>query len=185
MLLRGLHRFDDQPGRRVAERGEDAARMKPARAAPSEEVVPIEVPGLELAGGGVPAIRNAHGAAHAETALGEIQAVPHRSAHAVIRNPADERGVHPSLQDEILQQSPHVVVGKSRADRRLQSKATAKTSGDVIFAAALPCLEFARRAHASFAGIKPQHDFTQRDQVVAAGTRRFDLERGHARDLFG
>ena len=68
----------DELGRGVAQRGEDAAGVQPARAELAEDVVPVEIARLELAGGGVAAVRNADRAAHAEAALGEVQAVAHR-----------------------------------------------------------------------------------------------------------
>ena len=81
-----LDGLDDELRRGVAQRGEDAAGVQPAHAELAEDVVPIEIARLELAGGGVAAIGNAHRAAHAEAALGEIQAVAHRAAHAVERH---------------------------------------------------------------------------------------------------
>ena len=53
----------------------------------AEDVVPVEIAGLELAGGGVAAVGNAHRAAHAEAALGEIQAVARDAPDAVERAP--------------------------------------------------------------------------------------------------
>ena len=76
-LLGRLDRLDDELRRGVAQRGEDAAGVEPAHAELAEDVVPVEIAGLELAGGGVAAVGNAHRAAHAEAALGEIQAVAH------------------------------------------------------------------------------------------------------------
>ena len=73
-------------GVRVAQRGENAAGVQPARADLAENVVPVEIAGLELAGGGIAAVGNAHRAAHAEAALGEIQAVADGAAHAVKRH---------------------------------------------------------------------------------------------------
>ena len=57
----------------------------------------------------------------------------------------------------------------------LQAEAPPQAAGDVVFAAAFPDLELARGAHAPFAGVQPQHDLPQRDQVVFAGAVRFDV----------
>src|SRR6266581_7810520 len=46
----GLHGFDHELRRGIAERGEDAARVQPARAELAKNMVPIEVARLELAG---------------------------------------------------------------------------------------------------------------------------------------
>ena len=105
-------------GVRVAQRRENAAGVQPAHADLAEDVVPIEITGFELAGGGIATVRNAHRAAHAETALGEIQPVADRAAHAVERHPLDEVRVHAALQNEILQQPADVVVGERGGTRR-------------------------------------------------------------------
>ena len=132
-------------------------------------------PGFELAGRGVAAIRNAHRAAHAEAALGEVESVAHGPADAVEWTPLDERSVHAALQNKIFDQPAHVIVGKRSADRRLQAEAAAQSARDVVFAAAFPDFEFARRAHAAFARIEPEHDFAESNQVVLARTGRFDV----------
>src|SRR5690606_15545884 len=75
MPVGGLHGFDGEFGGRGGERGENPAGMEPAHAEFPEDVVPVEVAGLELRGGGVAAIGIADGAPHAETALGEIEPV--------------------------------------------------------------------------------------------------------------
>ena len=132
-----------------------AAKMPPvcSQRTPSlaEDVVPIEIAGLELAGGGMAAVGNAHRAAHAETALGEIQPVAHRAAHAVERHPLDEFRVHAALQNKILDEPADVVVGERGADGGLEAEAAAQAAGDVVFAAAFPGLEFAGRADAALA----------------------------------
>ena len=142
--------------------------MQPARAGLAEEGVPVEIAGLELAGGGIAAIGNAHRAANAVTALGEVQPVAHRAAHAVKRQPFDEFRVHTALQNKILDEPADVVVGERRADGGLEAEAASQAARNIVFAAALPGLEFAGGADAAFAGVEPQHDFAQRNQVVFA-----------------
>jgi len=127
----------------------------------------------------VAAVGNPHRAPHAETALGEVQPVTHGAPHAVKRHPLDELGAHPALQDKILQQPPHVIIGKGGADGGPEAKAAPQPAHDVILAAAFPHFELPRRAHAPFARVQPQHDFTQRDQIVFARTFRFDIQDGH------
>ena len=53
--LRGLHPLDDELGRRLGERGEDAAGVEPAHAA-GEDRLPVEVAGLEQRAGLVGAV---------------------------------------------------------------------------------------------------------------------------------
>ena len=164
-----LDGFDDQERGGVAEGGEDAAGVQPARAEFAEDVVPVEIAGLELAGGGMAAVGNADRAANAEAALGEVQAVADGAAHAVEGRPFDEFGVHAALQNEILEQTADFVVGKGGGDGGLQPEAAAQAAGDVVFAAAFPDLELAGAADAAFAGVEAEHDFAEGEQVVFAG----------------
>src|SRR6266516_1739889 len=63
VLLGFLDAFNHQRWRGVAERGEDTAGVKPAHSQLAKDVVPIEVARLELARGGIAAVRNPHRAA--------------------------------------------------------------------------------------------------------------------------
>ena len=70
---------------------DSAAKMPPVwnQRTPSlpKMLIPVDVAGLELRDGGVAAIGAADGAAHAEAALGEVQAVAHAAADAVVLRP--------------------------------------------------------------------------------------------------
>src|ERR1017187_1829461 len=68
----GLDRLDGECRGRFAQRREDAARMEPAHAQFAKNLLPVEIAGLELAGGGVAAIRHADSATDTEPAFGEI-----------------------------------------------------------------------------------------------------------------
>ena len=63
-------------------------RVEPAGAVLAEDLVPIDIAGLELRDGGVAAVGAAQRGAHAESALGEVQAVAHGAADAVEWHPA-------------------------------------------------------------------------------------------------
>ena len=102
VLVCGLDGFDGEFGGRVGKRGEDAAGVKPAHAELAEDVIPVDVAGLELRRGGVAAVGIADGAANAEAALGEVQAVANGAADAVVFAPLDEVGGDAALHDEIL-----------------------------------------------------------------------------------
>ena len=169
MLLRGLHGFDGQVGRRFGERGEDAAGVEPTRAEFAEDVIPVEVATFELRSRGMSAVRNAHRPTDAEAALGEIEPVAHGAADAVILAPFDEIRAHAALHDEVLDEMADLIVDERGADRGFQPEAFAQSSRGVVFAAAFPGGELARRAHAPLAGIEAQHDFTERNLVVVAG----------------
>src|SRR5690606_17543097 len=62
--LGGDHRLLDDLRGGVRQPGEDASGVEPADALPAEEVVPVDVPGGELAGGGVTAVGDPERAAH-------------------------------------------------------------------------------------------------------------------------
>src|SRR5439155_9608381 len=94
VLLGLLHRLEGQPRRGIAEGGEDATGMQPARAELTEDMVPIEVPGLELAGGRVAAVGNTHCPPYAVAAFGEVDAVANLEAYAVKAQPLYELGIH-------------------------------------------------------------------------------------------
>src|SRR5687768_6029645 len=102
--------------------------MQPAHALPAEDIVPIKIARLELRGGRVPAVWYANRAANAESALGEIQTVAHRAAHAVIGPPFDERRIHAALQNEIFNQSADVIVRERGAHCRAHAEAAAQTA---------------------------------------------------------
>src|SRR6266550_1505055 len=94
VLLCFLDAFDHQRRRGVTERGEDPAGVQPADSQLAKDVVPSKVAWLELAGGGVAAVRNPHCAAHTEAAFGKIEAVADNATDTVKRHPLDELGVH-------------------------------------------------------------------------------------------
>src|SRR5947209_1449156 len=150
VLLGFLDAFNHQRRRGVTERGEDTAGVKPTHSQPAEDVVPIEVARLELARGGVAAVRNAHGAAHTEAAFGEVEAVADDATDTVKRHPFDELGIDAALQNEIFDEPANIVVGKRRANGGFESEATAQAACHVVFAAALPGLELARAADPAF-----------------------------------
>ena len=128
-----------------------------------------KVAGLELADGGVAAVRAAGGGAEAEAALGEVEAVADGAAHAVVGNPFEQGCVDAALEDEVFNQAADGVIGESGSDGGAQAEAAAQSAGYVVFAAALPDLELARGVDAGFAGIEAQHDFAQAEAIPAAG----------------
>ena len=90
------------------------------------------------------------------------------AADAVVRHPADERGVDAALQDQVLDQPADLVVGERGDDGGAQAEAAAQPAGDVVLAAALPDLERAGGADPALARVEAQHHLAERDQVVAA-----------------
>jgi hypothetical protein len=142
--------------------------MKPAHAEFAENMVPIKVAGFELGGGGVAAIRHAHGATNAKTAFGKIQAVADGASNAIIRAPHNVIGVHAALHDEVFDQMADFIIHQRRADGRFIAETFAQPARRIIFAAAFPRGKVAGRANPPFSRIQPQHDFAQGNLVVTA-----------------
>ena len=71
-------------------------------------------PGLSCETAVWPRSEQPSGGAHAEAALGEVQAVADGAADAVVRHPADERLVDAALADQILHQPADGIVGEAR-----------------------------------------------------------------------
>src|SRR5690606_3021011 len=163
-----------------AERREDAARVQPAHPELPEQVVPVDVPGLELGGCGVAAVGDADGAAHPEAALGEVEAVAHRPAHAVVLLPTDEGGVDAAGQDEVLDESAHLVVREGGDHGGAQPESTPQPARDVVLPAALPGAEAARGADAPLPGVEAEHDLAEGDGVEAALLGGADGQGAHA-----
>ena len=170
-------------GRRLGEGGEDAAGVEPARALLAEHDVPVDVARLELRDRGVAAVRAAQGRAHAVAALGEVEAVAHRAADAVVLGPAEVRLVHATLVDEVLHEAAHRVVDQRGHHRRVQAEAALEAAGDVVFAAALPHLERARGVDAALAGVEAEHHLAEAHLVPAAGRLVLDRRGAWARQV--
>ena len=110
MLARSRDGLKGESGGCLGERGEDSAGVKPAHPEGAEDMIPIEVAGFELAGGGVAAVGIAQGAPDAEPAFGEIKAVANGPADAVVLAPFDEVGRDAALHNEVLDQVADFVV---------------------------------------------------------------------------
>ena len=141
-----------------------------------EDRIPVDITGLELGNRRIAAVRAALRPAASEAALDEIETVAHFTADTVERHPADERGVHAALQDEILHQTPDRIVGKGGDHRGTQTETATQTAGDIVFAAALPDVEFAGGVNSPLARIEPEHDFTEADFIKTARFRGFVLQ---------
>src|SRR5690606_23937571 len=102
VFLGGYHGLLDHVGGRFGQRGIDTAGVQPARAVTAEDRFPVDVALLELRGRGVTAVGGAGRTARAEAALGEVQAVAHAAAQAVVGPPQDVACVHAALEDEVL-----------------------------------------------------------------------------------
>ena len=119
----GVDGFGDDLRRRLREPGEDPARVEPAHPERAEEVLPVDVARPQLRRRRVPAVGHPQRASDAEAALGEVEAVADGTTDAVRGDPADEGRVDASLQDEVLEQPPDLVVGKRGDDCRALAEA--------------------------------------------------------------
>ena len=179
VLLRGLQRFDDDVGSRLGKRGEYAARVEPPDALLAEYLLPVDVAWLELAHRREPAVGARARTTAAEAALHEVESVPDRAADAVVGNPLDVARVDAALKHEVLDEAPDGIVGKRRHRSRLEAEAAAKPAHDVVFAAALPDLEIARRVDSPVARIEAKHDLAETRRIPHRRPRRFYLQSFH------
>src|SRR6266481_9520990 len=150
--------------------------MKPARALFAKNLIPIDVAGLQLRDGRVPAIVTSQRRAHAEAALRKIEAVARRAAHAIVFHPTYQRLVYPALVNEILKKLPNWVIGECCDNRGVQAETSLQPARDVVFSAAFANLKGSRRCNAPLAWIQPHHDLAQADQVPVAFFFRLDRQ---------
>ena len=148
--------------------------MEPTDAFLAEELIPVDVAGLELRDGGETTVGAGAGAAAAVAALDEVESVADRAADAIIGHPLHVRDVNATLQHEVLNETADRIVRERRDRRRLETKATTETAHDVVLAAAFPHLEVTRRMDASVARIETKHDFAERGGVPLARASRLD-----------
>ena len=132
--------------------------MKPPNPILSKNLLPIDVAFFQLGSSRVATIRHTLGTTDAKTAFSKIQAIAHGAPNAVIIAPLNVTDINASLQDEILSQSAHLVVGKGGYNRGPQSEATAQPSGHIVLPTAFPNLEFTRSSNAAITGIQAQHN---------------------------
>ena len=160
----GGHRLLGDPGRGVRQPREDAAGVEPAGAR-GEDGVPVDVARPQLGHRCVGAVTDPEGSPDAEAAFHEVEAVASGAPDAVGHNPADERGVDSTLQDEVLGEAAHLVVHESRDDGRPQTEAAAQSPDDVVLATTLPDLEGTGGADPALARVEAQHHLAEGDHV--------------------
>ncbi len=134
--------------------------MEPADTLFAENVLPVNVPGLELRHRSVTPVDRANRGAHAEAALREIKAVTRTAPDAVMRHPFGMRDIDTTLQQHVLEQAANLVVYDCCHDRATHPEAATQPACDVVFATAFPNVEAPCRTNAAMARIEPQHDFT-------------------------
>ena len=103
----------------------------------SKDFVPIDIARLELRYRGVPTIVRSNRRAHAEAALGKIEAVADGVADAVVLNPPHQRLINAALINQILKQAANWISGKGSDYRGIHAEAALQSACHVVFAAAL------------------------------------------------
>ena len=161
MLLGCLDGFDRDRSGRLRERGEDPAGVKPPDTDRTEDMPPVDVARLELAGRRVAPVGHAHRPTDAEAPLREIEAVANGAADAVVGSPLDEVGGHAPLHDEVFDEVADLIVNEGCDDRGLQAKALPQAAGHVVFAAPFPGIEVTGRADATLARVEAEHDLAE------------------------
>src|ERR1051325_10070920 len=177
MIPRASHSFLSDFGSRLAQGRVDAARVKPSHAEFAEDMLPINLPRLHLAGRRIRPVTDAQRAAHPESPLGKVEAHARIAARAVKRHPLDEAGIDAALQNEVLGEPAQIVLWKRRDNRRAQPEAPPQPARHVVFPAAFPHLELARAPHTSLPRIEAEHHLAKRDLIEGTLVARFDDER--------
>src|SRR5258708_21458629 len=110
--------------------------MEPARSAPAEDLLPVDVTGFKLRNCRVAAVRAPQRRAQPKTAFGKVEAIAHATANAVILDPAHHRLLHATLIDQVLQQAANRVVGKRGDDACVDAKTPLEAACHVVLTAA-------------------------------------------------
>ena len=172
IFLGRLHRFDHDVRRGLSERGVDSTGVEPTGAEFPKNMIPVDIAGLELRSGGIPAVRHAHRAADSKAALRKVKSVTHTAADAVVFTPLDEVGGNPTLHDKILHEVTDLIIDERRDDAGLVAETFAEAARSIVFAAAFPGTKRARGADATFTGIEAKHHLAERDLIELAVSLR-------------
>ncbi len=168
MATGGPHRDPGDLERRLGEAGKDATGVKPAHAEFTEQVIPVDVVGLQRGGRGVGAVVHAARRAHTEAALGEVERGSMVLTDIVGRLPDDMVEVDSTLEQEVFEQSPHLVVADRGHQRCPLPETPTERAPDVVLPTPFGDAEGASRTHAPFPGVEAQHHFADRHDVEAA-----------------
>lgn len=165
--LGGLHPLDDDLGRGVGQRREDAARVEPLHPA-GEDGGPVEVAGLEPRRGLVRPVVEDHRRADALAAVavdgGEV-----RPADAVVVVVLEERrDAH--LADAALDEVADGVVDHRGADAGAEAEAVAEVGADVVFAAGDVDFEVPGLAEREDAGVEAVDEGPEAEEVEGGGS---------------
>ena len=128
--------------------------MKPTNAESSENIIPVNIACFKLGNSGISPVGHTDSTSDTVASFCKIQTVSDSSADTVIFYPFNQRSVNSALKHKVLNKSADLIICKCRNSRGFKSEATAKSSCDVIFSAALPHSEGTCGSYPSVAGIK-------------------------------
>ena len=154
---------------------DSAAKMPPLwnQRTPLPKIsVPIEIAGLELAGGLVAAVVKNHRRAHALAAVG-INRGHVRPAHAVVLELFVER-FHAHCADALGNQIADGIIHHRAGDAGVEAEAVRQICGDVEFAAADVDVAMRRLAERDDARVEPVDQRAEREKIKRAGG--FDVQ---------
>jgi hypothetical protein len=120
-------------------------------------------------------VRTANRRTHSKAAFGEIESIARGATNTIVLHPAQVRLIHASLVDKVLNEPTHRIIRESGDDRCLHPETSLETACDVVFTAALPGSEAARRRNTSVAWVESQHDLAQGNKIPTTLCGGFDL----------
>ena len=112
MFLGFLHCLDDYLRSGFRQGGKNASRVQPSNSFFTEDIIPVDLAGFHSGGCSVAAVRGSRRTPYAEATLCKVKTVANLSAYAVEGLPSDQIRIDSSLEDEVFDQSAHVVVGE-------------------------------------------------------------------------
>jgi hypothetical protein len=153
--------------------------MEPADAFLTKELFPVDHAGLELRYCGKTAVRTGTSSTASIATLDEVESVADVTADAIKLSPVHVGSIDTALEHEILDETPHRIVGERGNGRGLQTEAAAESTYDIIFTAAFPYLELTRTVDTTVARIKTKHDLSKARRIPHARTGRLYIQTFH------
>src|SRR5580704_4940024 len=143
----------------------------------SEDLVPVEIAGLQLRNRRMSAVIGPGGRANSKAAFRKIQPIARPASNAIVGHPANVSLIYSTLIQHVLQQPPHRVVRERRNDCRVHAEASLQPARDVIFPTAFTHLETARGRNPPIPRIESNHHLAQTNQVPSAMLFRLNSQR--------
>src|SRR6185503_10240871 len=179
VFTRDFHRLARDRRRRLRQRAEEPARVKPARAFRTEDLFPIDVAGFQFRNRSVTAIGATGSRTNAETAFSKVETIANSPAYTVELHPLHVRLVHAALINQILDQAANRVISQRGHDRCVHAKAALQSASDVVLTTTFPNTKAARGGDTSFARIQTQHYLTKTHDVPATVCLRLHRQKAH------